>query len=101
MIVSVVIARAVSEGRQELRDSANSVMTKSRLDPESDPTRELALWEAVARTLLGDRDEAFRQLHTYLASNPQQRESMAKEQTWWFRPLHEDSRWGALVGGGA
>jgi serine/threonine-protein kinase len=101
MIVSVVIARAASEGRKELRDSAEAVMIRSRLDAESDPTRELALWEAVARTLMGERDEAFRQLHTYLASNPQQRMSMAKEQTWWFRPLHEDSRWAALVGGGA
>jgi hypothetical protein len=51
--------------------------------------------------MMGQRDEAFRQLHTYLASNPQQRMSLAKEQTWWFRPLHEDSRWAALVGEGA
>jgi TolB-like protein/tRNA A-37 threonylcarbamoyl transferase component Bud32/tetratricopeptide (TPR) repeat protein len=101
MIVSVVIARAASQGRKELRDSAEAVMLQARLDADSDPTRELALWEAVARTLLGERDEAFRQLHTYLASNPQQRRTLAKERTWWFRPLHDDSRWSALVGGGA
>ena len=101
MIVSVVIARAVSQGREGLRDSADAVMTRSRLTAAGDPTRELALWEAVGRTLMGQRDEAFRQLHTWLASNPQARMSMAKEQTWWFRPLHEDSRWTALVGEGA
>jgi hypothetical protein len=34
----------------------------------------------------------------YLATNPQQRTAMAKEQTWYFKDLRSDSRWGSLIG---
>jgi len=62
MIVAAVIARAASSGQPALRDSARSVIRRSRADAKTDPTRELALWEAIARTVLGDKDEAFAQL---------------------------------------
>lgn len=99
MIVAAVIARAAASGGQAtLRDSARAVILKSRLDANRDPTRELALWEAIARTVLGDKDEAFGQLSVYLATNPQQRTAMAKEQTWYFKDLRSDARWTSLIG---
>jgi hypothetical protein len=48
---------------------------------------------------LGEKDEAIRLLSTYLAANPQFRESMARDQSWWFRELRSDPRYQALVGG--
>jgi TolB-like protein/tRNA A-37 threonylcarbamoyl transferase component Bud32 len=99
MIVAAVIARAAtSGGPAALRDSARAVILRSRLDATADPTRELALWEAIARTGLGDKDDAFSQLSVYLATNPQQRTAMAKEQTWYFKDLRSDARWGSLIG---
>jgi hypothetical protein len=47
--------------------------------------------------LLGDRDEALRQLSIYLAANPHLRPGMAREQTWWFRELRQDPRYQQLV----
>jgi hypothetical protein len=35
---------------------------------------------------------------TYLATNPQDRLSIANDETWWWRGLREDSRFKALVG---
>jgi tetratricopeptide (TPR) repeat protein len=99
MMVAVVIARAATtSGNARLRDSAQAVIAQSRGDPSIDPTRDLAQWEAIAQTMLGNKDEAFRQLSTYLASNPQQRVSLGKEQLWWFKDLRGDPRWTALAG---
>jgi len=49
---------------------------------------------------LGDRDEALRLLTVYLATNPQDRATLAKDDTWWWRGLRDDSRFKALVRGG-
>ena len=98
LIVAVVIARAaVNSGNTRLRDSAQAVIGRSRANPTLDPTRDLAQWEAIAQTLLGNKDEAFRQLSIYLATNPQQRVTLGKERLWWFRDLHSDPRWAALA----
>jgi TolB-like protein len=98
MIVGVVIARAVSLGNEGLRDSALAVFTRSRADATIDPTRDIAQWEAIGQTMLGNKDEAFRQLSTVLATNPQQRLTLAQDQSWWFRNLRSDPRWTALAG---
>jgi serine/threonine-protein kinase len=92
MQLAAVLARA------GLVDSAHSVMERARTDASADPTRETVLLEAVARAILGEKDEAFRQLTTYIAANPQGREDMAHDQTWYFRDLHSDPRWKSLVG---
>jgi TolB-like protein len=98
MIVAVVIARAaVLSDNARLRDSAQAVIARSRGDAATDPTRDLAQWEAIAQTILGNKDEAFRQLSIYLASNPHQRISLGKEQLWWFRDLWGDPRWAAMA----
>jgi hypothetical protein len=52
--------------------------------------------EAIARILVGDRDEAFKQLSVWLASNPQQLESLDKDDSWEFRELRSDPRFAAL-----
>ncbi len=87
--------------RAGLRDSADAVARRARADAAIDPTRDLALLESYVRILLGDRDEALRLLSTYIATNPQFRASLARDQSWWFQELREDPRFKALVGTGS
>jgi TolB-like protein/tRNA A-37 threonylcarbamoyl transferase component Bud32 len=93
MIVAIALARA------GLRDSAKAVAVRSRGDASLDPTHDLDQLESIVHTILGEKDEAIRLLSTYLAANPQFRESMARDQSWWFRELRSDPRYQALVGG--
>jgi serine/threonine-protein kinase len=92
MILAMGLARA------GLADSARAVAERSRAGPELDPAHELAYYEAIVRNLVGDREEALRQLGIYLATNPQLRESEAKDQSWYFRNLKGDPGYKALVG---
>ena len=92
MLVAIALARA------GLNDSARSVIARSQADGQQDPTRELAYFEAVAQTLLGDQDRAFQLLALIVATNPSQRQSFAADQTWWFRELRRDPRYKTLTG---
>ncbi|HEY3012923.1 MAG TPA: serine/threonine-protein kinase [Gemmatimonadales bacterium] len=92
MLVAVALARA------GLRDSADAVARRARADTTIDETRELAMLEAIMRTLLGQYDEGLHQLSLYLSANPQFREGMARDRTWWFRDLRKDPRYQFLVG---
>jgi serine/threonine-protein kinase len=92
ILVSMALARA------GLTDSARHVAERARADGTIDPTRDLAYFEAAARMIMGDKDEAMRLLTTYVAANPQSRASMAKDETWWFRDLRGDPRWKTLIG---
>ncbi|HEY9507686.1 MAG TPA: serine/threonine-protein kinase, partial [Gemmatimonadales bacterium] len=92
MLVGMALVRA------GLPDSARAVALRSRGNTEVDPTHDLAYYEAVLRTQLGDKDEAFKQLGIYLASNPQQRAGIAKGDTWDLRELRSDPRFATLVG---
>ena len=94
MLVTFALARA------GLPDSARAVAVRSRPDPDQDTDRELTYFEALLRGMLGDLDEAFRLLGTYIAVNPQVRESIARDDTWWMRDLRKDARWRGLVGSG-
>ena len=84
--------------RAGLADSARHVAERARGDATIDPTRELASMEVMVRVALGDKDEAFRLLTTYLAVNPQSRAAMAKDDTWWLKDLRSDPRWRTLIG---
>ncbi len=95
MLVTFALARA------GLPDSARAVAVRSRPEPDQDTDRELTYFEALLRGMLGDLDEAFRLLGTYIAVNPQVRESIARDDTWWMRDLRKDPRWRALVGSGS
>jgi eukaryotic-like serine/threonine-protein kinase len=84
--------------RAELPDSARAVALRSRGNITIDPTRDLAYFEAMLRGQLGDRDEAFRLLGTYLAANPQRRDGLARDDTWTMRDLRSDPRFATVVG---
>jgi hypothetical protein len=91
MVMAIALARA------GLRDSADKVARRARADTTVDETRDLAQLEAIARTLLGERDEALRLLGLYLSANPQFRGGMARDSTWWLRDLRADPRYWRLV----
>jgi serine/threonine-protein kinase len=84
--------------RAGLPDSARAVALRARADATVDPARELIYYEAMLRNMLGDRDEALRLIGVYLAANPQDRASMAKDESWWWEGLRDDPRFKALVG---
>jgi TolB-like protein/tRNA A-37 threonylcarbamoyl transferase component Bud32 len=92
MLVAMALARA------GLADSAKAVAVRSRADANLDPPRELVSYEAIVRTILGEKDEAIRLLGHYYATNPQQRSSADKDESWWYRDLKGDPRYEALVG---
>ncbi|HXI33652.1 MAG TPA: serine/threonine-protein kinase [Gemmatimonadales bacterium] len=92
LLVALVLANA------GLKDSAASLALRSRADATVDPNRELVYIEAMLRNLLGQRDESLRLLGVYLATNPNDRLGMANDESWWWRGVHEDPRFKALVG---
>jgi tetratricopeptide (TPR) repeat protein len=92
MLVAIGLARA------GMRDSSVSTALRARADSMVDQTRDLALLEAIARTLMGDRDEALRQLDVYYRANPHLRASMVEDQSWWWRDLRKDPRYWEVVG---
>jgi serine/threonine-protein kinase len=88
---------AIAHARAGLRSSADAIARRARADTTMDATRDLALLEAIMRTMLGEQDEALHQLGLYLSANPQLREGMARDRTWWFRDLRKDPRYEQLV----
>jgi serine/threonine-protein kinase len=91
LFVAMVLATA---GRT---DSARAVALRARADASVDPSRDLVYLEVALRSILGDRDEAIRLLTLYLATNPQERASLANDRTWWFAGVRDDPRFKALV----
>ncbi|HEV8399662.1 MAG TPA: serine/threonine-protein kinase [Gemmatimonadales bacterium] len=91
MFLAMVLASA---GRA---DSARNVALRARADANVDPSRDLVYLEVALRSILGDRDEAIRLLTLYLATNPQERASLANDHTWWFAQVRTDPRFQALV----
>jgi serine/threonine protein kinase/tetratricopeptide (TPR) repeat protein len=92
LMVAMALARA------GLADSARAVALRARADATIDPGRELLYFEALLRNMLGDRDEALRLVGVYLATNPQDRETMAKDDSWWWNGIRDDPRFKSLVG---
>jgi serine/threonine-protein kinase len=84
--------------RAGLKDSADGVARRARLDPTQDPSRELVYIEAMLRNIMNDREEALRLVGSYLAANPQDRATMAKDYTWWWAGIRDDPRFRSLVG---
>ena len=92
MLVAAVLARA------GLKDSAASVVERSKGNPEINPTRDLALFGAFAYTLMGEKAKAVEFLEVYLQANPRLRSVYADDAGWWFRPIAEDPAFKRLVG---
>jgi tetratricopeptide (TPR) repeat protein len=105
MYVGIALARASSgtPRNPQLADSARSVFVRGRSGPEIDPLREAALLESIGRVLLGDTEEAVRQLGAHLAANPgalegYKNDSERNELPWYHRALLDEPRFRALVG---
>lgn len=94
MVVGGVLARA------GLADSARNVLVAARAGREVDPERQLALDEAVSRTLLGDYDEAIDLLTSYVAMNPGHDFDIDRELHWYYRPLRDHPGFRQVVGSG-
>ena len=95
-IVGAVIARAAAQN-PALADSARRVVQRSQGDGTIDQPRELAMYGAVAMTILNDGDAAMRYLGAYLAGSPQAAASLRDDPGWWFRPLAGRPDWTRLV----
>jgi eukaryotic-like serine/threonine-protein kinase len=92
IFVAAVLARA------GLADSARHVLQRSKGTADIDPQKELLGYEAMARVMLGDKDDALRLLDEYLVANPKHREGFRKIVHWWWRPIQDDPRFKALIG---
>jgi TolB-like protein len=92
MIVGGVLARA------NLPDSARHVLEDARAGAEADPGQELPGYEAIMRTLLGDHEEAVRQLRRYVAANPDHEFfEVEGDLHWWWRPLRDQPGFSAVA----
>jgi len=96
----ILLSMAIANAGPGLKDSAKAVALRARGNLTVDPTNDLVYLEVAARNVMGDRNEALRLLGNYLATNPQERESIAKDETWFFRGLRDDPQFKALVGTG-
>jgi len=90
MLVGAILARA---GR---KDSARHVLVAARADRDVDPEQGLLVYEAFARTLLGDQDTAFALLERYVAANPAHAFSRRGAISWWWRDMRHDPRFSRL-----
>jgi len=90
LLVAAVLARS------GLGDSARAVIRRTRAAITS-PAAQASLDydEAYVRLLLGERDSALRLLGAFLRARPENRAYVAESP--WFRLLHDDPRFQALV----
>jgi adenylate cyclase len=86
----ILVALALT--RAGLPDSARAVAERARTGPDIDPTRNIAYWEAVVRSLLGDLDEAIAQWNVHVAANP---DLSGEEDVWYLEALRQDPRFGS------
>jgi serine/threonine-protein kinase len=94
------IFTAIVLGRAGLRDSAEHVLERSRAGTDIDPRGELIGYEALARTFLGEHNQAITLLERYLTAHPEHRAGFAKVNSWWWRDLQKDPRFKIVAGMG-
>jgi tetratricopeptide (TPR) repeat protein len=94
----IVVAAVL--GRAGLPDSARRVLVRARADRTIDPRGELMGYEAVVRTMLGDKKEAVDLLQQYLTDHPEHRRGFGKVNAWWWRDLQSDPRFKSLIATG-
>ncbi len=101
--MALALAATGQPSRPQLADSARAVLVRGRATAQIDPGREIALLESIARTTLGDIQEAVLQLSNYLAANPGQldayrADAQRNELPWYHRALIDEARFRELVG---
>jgi hypothetical protein len=84
--------------RADMPDSARAVLLAARPSAEVDPLRGLLYYEAIARSWLGDVDEAVRLMGIHLAANPANVQSYAEGDSWWLQELYDEPRFRNLLG---
>jgi len=84
--------------RADMPDSARAVLLAARPTAEVDPLRGLLYYEAIARSWLGDVDEAVRLMGIHLAANPANVQSYAEGDSWWLQELYDEPRFRNLLG---
>ncbi len=93
---SILVASVI--GRSGLKDSAQHVLVAARTtDPKIDPTQELVGYEALARTLMGQDDEAMAILKRYVATNPDHSFKRNGMVHWWWRSLERRADFQAVL----
>ena len=92
LLVAMALVRA------NLPDSARSVAVAVRPSTEIDPLHELAYYEAIIRTWLGDYDEAIEELGLFLSANPGRVDQGEDDEGWWLADLVTDPRYQTLMG---
>jgi eukaryotic-like serine/threonine-protein kinase len=92
---------AIALTQAGLKDSAKAVIAKAQGNESIDPAGDLMQLEAMARAQLGEKDKAISLLRRQLAAHPQQRSiKKGPDESWWFKSLHDDPQYKALIGGG-
>ncbi len=81
--------------RAGLADSGRTVLGRAREASTEDPGLWTLYYEANAQLLLGDKEQALALLRRFLQANPDRKSYIAQES--WWRPLHEDPAFEALV----
>jgi TolB-like protein len=94
---------AMGLARAKMPDSARAVLQRVQLDATQDPLRDVALYESIARTMLGDAEEAVRKLSLYFAANPGEVDgyrsiTQSGQLYWYHQALLNEPRYRALVG---
>jgi serine/threonine-protein kinase len=83
--------------RAGMKDSAEAMAAANQGDAQIDPRGELTNIAINVYAQSGNKDAALDLIARYLAANPQQRESAAKDRSWWLKDLRSDPRYQALV----
>lgn len=73
-------------GLAGLPDSADAVMVRARVDPDTDPTSEQMSMEAAMRAVMGDVEGAVDQLGRFMARQP----GHFPGEHWWWQNLQGD-----------
>jgi TolB-like protein len=91
------VLTAAALAKAGLADSARHVLARVDVPAAVDPTRDIAMDEAFAWTLVGDKDAALKQLTLFVTANPRAGSGLGNDNGWRFRALRTDPRFQALT----
>jgi serine/threonine-protein kinase len=91
----MLVAAAIN--RAGLTDSADHMLIRARATPDIDPTMDLAGYEAIVRTMMGQREAAIALLKRYVAANPGHSFEVGGDIHWWWRDLRNDPEFARVL----